>query len=397
MLLQEQIRAVTPSKTPEYWNAEVNKLQAELSAAQKALPELTTRKTHCMKKFANWSDNRARRSLRLMFLASWVEKSAWSRTNWLRLRSCGIRRITLVLSNLKRDLFCITFLYKPTSEGISPLFNELSKLFASVKAEMASVDMDAIIKEKEDADQQLVEIFRQLNELKEKMQELEKQAIMSAKIVGATLAKSYLSETLRERKFDTVILDEASMASIPALWCASYLAESSIVIVGDFLQLPPIVMADTPMAQKWLGKDIFYHSGMQERARNKETCPENFVMLNNQFRMESDIADIANMYYGAYGGLLSDDNNDFRVKDREKFYSWYSGKRTKRNVHLIDTESLHAWVTGVPQGKSHSRLNCFSAAVSVDLAFKFLETNSRNSILLLPNRKRGFCADRRSV
>lgn len=29
--------------------------------------------------------------------------------------------------------------------------------------------------------------------------------------------------------------------------------------------------------------------------------------------------------------------------------------------------------TGVPQGKSHSRLNCFSAAVSVDLAFKFLE------------------------
>ena len=134
------------------------------------------------------------------------------------------------------------------------------------------------------------------------------------------------------------------MASIPALWCASYLAESSIVIVGDFLQLPPIVMADTPMAPKWLGKDIFYHSGMQERARNKETCPENFVMLNNQFRMESDIADIANMYYGAYGGLLSDDNNDFRVKDREKFYSWYSGKRTKRNVHLIDTESLHAWV-----------------------------------------------------
>lgn len=133
LLLQEQIRAVTPSKTPEYWNAEVNKLQAELSAAQKALPELTTRKTHCMKKFANWNDNRARRSLRLMFLASWVEKSAWSRTNWLRLRSCGIRRITLVLSNLKRDLFCITFLYKPTSEGISPLFNELSKLFASVK------------------------------------------------------------------------------------------------------------------------------------------------------------------------------------------------------------------------------------------------------------------------
>ena len=374
LLLQEQIRAVTPSKTPEYWNAEVNKLQAELSAAQKALPELTTRKNALHEEVRELERQQSQAKSSFDVLSELGRKVRLEQDKLAEVTKLRDKENNACSEQLEKEIsFCITFLYKPTSEGISPLFNELSKLFASVKAEMASVDMDAIIKEKEDADQQLVEIFRQLNELKEKMQELEKQAIMSAKIVGATLAKSYLSETLRERKFDTVILDEASMASIPALWCASYLAESSIVIVGDFLQLPPIVMADTPMAQKWLGKDIFYHSGMQERARNKETCPENFVMLNNQFRMESDIADIANMYYGAYGGLLSDDNNDFRVKDREKFYSWYPGKRTKRNVHLIDTESLHAWVTGVPQGKSHSRLNCFSAAVSVDLAFKFLE------------------------
>lgn len=44
LLLQEQIRAVTPSKTPEYWNNEVKKLQAELSDAQKALPDMTARK-----------------------------------------------------------------------------------------------------------------------------------------------------------------------------------------------------------------------------------------------------------------------------------------------------------------------------------------------------------------
>lgn len=36
---------------------------------------------------------------------------------------------------------------------------------------------------------------------------------------------------------------------------------------------------------------------------------------------------------------------------------------------LVDTENLHAWVTGIPQGKKHSRMNCFSAAVDVELAF----------------------------
>lgn len=379
LLLQEQIRAVTPSKTPEYWNTKANKLQVELSDAQKALPELTARKNALYEEVCELERQQRQAKSSFDVLSELGRKVRQEQDKMVEVKSLREKEHNACSAQIEKEIsFCIACLYKLTSEGLSPIFNELSKLFAAVKDEMVSVDVDAIIKEKENVDQQLVEIFRQLNELKEKMQELEKQAIMSAKIVGATLAKSYLSETLRERKFDTVILDEASMASMPALWCASYLAESSIVIVGDFLQLPPIVMADTPVAQEWLGKDIFYHSGMQEQARNKATCPKNFVMLNNQFRMESDIADIANMYYGAYGGLHSDDNNEFRVKDREKFYSWYPGKRTKRNVHLIDTESLHAWVTGVPQGKGHSRLNCFSAAVSVDLAFKLLENKLKD-------------------
>ena len=268
---------------------------------------------------------------------------------------------------------CYSFFYNETPTENSELVDELGKLFTSVKIELASVDTTAIRKEKENAEKKLADNYQQLDGIKQKLQELEQQAIMKAEVIGATLTKSYLSDILRARKFDTVILDEASMASIPALWCASYLAEKNIVVVGDFLQLPPIVIAKTPMAQKWLGKDIFYHSGMQACAKDKENCLNNFIMLNDQFRMESDIADIANMYYGAYGGLISHDTDKFRVAEREKFYEWYSGKKTKRNIHLVDTESLHAWVTGVPQGKNHSRLNCFSAAVDVDLAFKLLE------------------------
>ena len=378
LVLQDQIRAVIPSRTQNYWNNELQDLQSNLVTIGNSLPNLIAQRDSLYEELCNLEQqhSQAKESFNKI---SEFEKVLQQKQEFLEnIKDAYNQENKSCSENIERECtLCSEFYYNPTFEENTQIFDELSNLLASVKSEISKVDINSLRQEKVDADSQLIIIHRKINENNQKMQELEEQAIMNAKIVGATLAKSYLSETLRKRKFDTVILDEASMAPIPALWCASYLAESSIVIVGDFLQLPPIVMAETPMAKKWLGKDIFYISGMQERAKNKETCPNNFVMLNDQFRMESDIANIANMYYGEYGGLVSHDEK--RVSDREEFYGWYSGKRTKSNIHLIDTESLHAWVTGVPQGRGHSRLNCFSAAVDVDLAFKFLE-NKLNAL-----------------
>lgn len=378
LLLQEQIRAVTPSETQNFWFEQVQKRSAELADVQKAQPALSDQKTTLYAAVCALTQQQNHAKAALNAICALDKKLHQEQDRLAEAEKLRGQKYNICTELLERECsLCAAFHYVPSSKDVLPLLDELSKLLVKIRVEMVSVDVDAHKSEKEDAEKAKTEIIRQLNDLKQKIQELEKQAIMRAKIVGATLAKSYLSETLRERKFDTVILDEASMASIPALWCASYLAETNIVIVGDFLQLPPIVMADTPMAKKWLGKDIFYHSGMQERARNN-THPDNFIMLNDQFRMESDIADIANMYYGAYKGLRSEDNAPYRVREREAFYHWYPGEKTAHSIHLIDTESLHAWVTGVPQGKGHSRLNCFSAAVSVTLAFKFLENKLKD-------------------
>lgn len=378
LVLQDQIRAVIPSRTQNYWNTELQSLQSNLVAIENTLPNLKSQRDSLYEELYNLEQKQSQAKESFNKISEF-ERALQQKLELLENTKDACNQASKSCSeNLERECdLCSEFYYNPTFEDTRQIFDELSNLLASVRSEISDVDINSLRQEKVDADSQLLIIHRQINENNQKMQELEEQAIMNAKIVGATLAKSYLSETLRKRKFDTVILDEASMAPIPALWCASYLAESSIVIVGDFLQLPPIVMAETPMAKKWLGKDIFYISGMQERAKSKETCPNNFVMLNDQFRMESDIANIANMYYGEYGGLVSHDEK--RASVREKFYGWYSGRRTKSNIHLIDTESLHAWVTGVPQGRGHSRLNCFSAAVDVDLAFKFLE-NKLNAL-----------------
>jgi superfamily I DNA and/or RNA helicase len=77
----------------------------------------------------------------------------------------------------------------------------------------------------------------------ERLAKVERDIISNASIVGATLTKTYLSDDIQARKFDTVILDEASMAPIPALWAAALLSKNSLVIVGDFRQLPPIVLS----------------------------------------------------------------------------------------------------------------------------------------------------------
>lgn len=373
LLLQERIKAVTPSKTPEYWEGELARLQSKLTSARLDLPRLNAQQSLLYGVLCDLEQQQEQAKAPFDLISEYGRTLRQKTAHLDKVAAACTQAGKLCAAHLRQECaLCAPFFQSAVDED-ALLFNELSALQTAVASEIAAFDIEQLKQEKASVDRELVSLSQELTALKEEMQSLEKKAIVEAKIVGATLAKTYLSEPLRERKFDTVILDEASMASIPALWCAAYLAECSIVIVGDFLQLPPIVMTETPMAQKWLGKDIFFHSGMQERAKDEASCPGNFVMLNDQFRMESDIADVANMYYGAYGGLRSHDMNESRVHERERFYSWYPQQQTDGNIQLIDTESLHAWVTGIPQGKSHSRLNCFSAAVVVDLAFQLLE------------------------
>lgn len=225
----------------------------------------------------------------------------------------------------------------------------------------------------------------EINEIKVKLGEIDKQIIEQAKIVGTTLTKAYLSDELQARKFDTVILDEASMASIPALWATTLMSSNNVIIVGDFKQLPPIVLSDKDIAKKWIGSDIFEVSGIRAKYENK--ChPEYFVILNQQLRMEPVIADIANRYYE---GILESPNPVWREKEKTKFEGWYTNcLGVDSAVTLVDTESLNAWVTSVTRGNQSSRLNFLSATLSVNIAEKIVsnyqkEEQSKESKVLI--------------
>lgn len=374
VLLQNQIKDITLISTEASWKEKLNTAETSLKQINKVLPSL---KEYLQKMQPELDDlDEAQDTAKVHFKAV-TESARKARAlqdkveEWRQALLQENKELKTLIS--KEQALCSKFFVEPDL-SFKEYFDRLSDLYMQTSLDLEFLDSAAVVDEIGTLEEELADIRKKLNEINQKLQELEKQAILEAKIIGTTLAKSYLSQPLRERKFDTVILDEASMASIPALWCASYLAENSLIIVGDFLQLPPIVIADKDSdAKKWLGRDIFYHSGMQEMAKSKSHIPDNFVMLNEQFRMNADIADIANIYYNEYGGLRTSSPSEDRQKAEDEFYQWFPRKKTKASVHLIDTESLHAWVTSVPQGKSHSRLNFISAAISVNMAFNFIE------------------------
>ena len=286
--------------------------------------------------------------------------------------------------NLCLGIYCIYDGFQPND------VDRLQTALENAENDIVGKDQNTIQTELDDLDSKQETIVVKQKVIDQKIAEISLQVIKQAKVIGTTLTKSYLSDEIQNRTFDTIILDEASMAAIPALWCAAQVAEKNIVIVGDFLQLPPIVIAETDIAKKWLGRDIFNVSGAQELFRSGNLRPSNFVMLNRQFRMKKEIADVVNMYYKEYSGLLSDDKCK-PIRDGESvFKEWYNydfekelytSFRKEHSIHLIDTQSLDAWVTSVPTGKTKSsRLNAFSAVLSVELAFKLIENVFANLV-----------------
>ena len=396
-VLQKQIQAVIPTETKQHWEETANQLKEDIKNKEVEFSESLAKKEFLHEELTVLEEkiNQAKKPFDSISALGRIQKQAKDKLNkTIKALDEAYTGCTEMLE--KEYALCESFYCSSNKKSSQALLEELSEMLLLVKKELEAVDIEQYQNEKAQTESELKEIAQQLIDIQQKIQELEKQAILNARIVGATLTQTYINTALRARKFDTVIIDEASMASIPALWCASLLAENSMIIVGDFLQLPPIVMAQereeggekkNKIAKKWLGKDIFYHSGMQKKAKDKNNCPHNFVMLNDQFRMESDIADLANLYYTPYGGLRSNDLAKKRVEQREEFYAWYPGEKTENNVHLIATENLHAWVTGVPQGKNHSRMNCFSAAVVVEFAFKLLEKKLACSTSDVPQEK----------
>jgi hypothetical protein len=247
------------------------------------------------------------------------------------------------------------------------MLDDLDAARDEVAAQVAGLDLDALRRESDELNAAIRRANAEIAEIEEQLKTVEAAVIAEARVIATTLTRGYTREPVHARRYDSVILDEASMAPIPALWAAAALAERNVVLVGDFKQLPPIKHSDHELAEKWLGRDVFQASGVK-RAYEAGRPPAHFVQLDEQFRMHPQISAIANELI--YDSTLRDGRGTDDDRALDSFYRRDWGHDAP--VLMVDTASTNAWVTSVDRGGSGSRMSFLSATVCLDLAVRML-------------------------
>ena len=145
-------------------------------------------------------------------------------------------------------------------------------------------------------------------------------ALEEADIVLTTFARLSIREELRELRFESLLIDEASTAPLPYVALAASRVAGPAIAVGDFQQLPPVVSSTAPAAVRWLRTDLFREAGVVGEAEGANEAgggdarpslpalpsPNDGLcaMLDLQYRMAPEIRELVSEFF--YGGRLRD-------------------------------------------------------------------------------------------
>lgn len=176
---------------------------------------------------------------------------------------------------------------------------------------------------------------RVVSRMRKESSQVRKEIVRGAKVIAATLAKLRLSQELRERDYDYVIVDEASAACPPEVLYAASRALEGVTLLGDFLQNGPITpdaFSDSAedAVRRWYRQDCFALFGIRDAtsAQDSPGC----VTLTQQYRFGSVINELANAV--AYHGVLQ----AARSGDDDTDHS---------DVVLVDVDGLGDELTGI--------------------------------------------------
>lgn len=246
-----------------------------------------------------------------------------------------IEQLRVAIAQCDRDIAQFDAQIRQTQSGIEQECSELKNEVDRIKEQIAAIDRQ--------------------------MADTEKSVVAGARVIATTLCKTYMNANMRERRFDVVILDEVSMAPLPAVFVAASRADSSTVMIGDPRQLAPICMAETPLARKWLGTDLFGFRTitLEDAARANSSS----TLLEEQARMHPHISHIARQH--VYQG---------RIRDKQtNAHENYANVRPLAGKVLLLCDTRDAAPLAMrPEGGS--RINVYHALCTMEIARQALDS-----------------------
>ena len=210
-------------------------------------------------------------------------------------------------------------------------------------------------------DPKLIQVEKELNEIRRELRTAESQCVRNAKFVATTVSKAIVDKEIRNGAFDVVIFDEASMATIPQIAYAAKLARKNFVCMGDFRQLPPIVQSSK---ESPLNADIFQYCGITQ-AVDQGSNHKWLCLLDTQYRMHPEIADFAGR--SIYNGLLKSANGMTEKREKTVMAEPFVG----RAMEFVD---LSGTMSTCIKSSDDSHANVLSAFVTFSLALKAAQT-----------------------
>jgi hypothetical protein len=211
--------------------------------------------------------------------------------------------------------------------------------------------------------------------------------LAEARVLLATLSKLAVFEPLWAWPAEAILVDETSMAPFPGVLAAALRARRRLLLFGDFRQLPPIALADTPEAADWLGRDAFQIAGVRQRVDAGEPEPR-VTLLETQYRMAPAIGTMVSEL--AYGGRLRSAPGLAEIRAPLALRRPCAGEA----LVLVDTGPLASVCSREPRAGSFSRLNPVHALLASGLVREALRHGWRSIGVVTPYRAQARLVER---
>lgn len=151
-------------------------------------------------------------------------------------------------------------------------------------------------KEKLQYSNEAIKIKARIKDAREQLKEHTDYLINQVKVVFSTVSNFVLNTRLKDAVFDNLIVDEASMLSLPNLIPLARKVTKRIILVGDFQQLSPITITGVPILRNsifsWCGIDIEHteHPALNMLLNQRRSNPKLVDIINHSFYADMLVA-----------------------------------------------------------------------------------------------------------